>query len=148
MGAQEGDLVDVAGGDLGRQFLGGDVQPVSGLSLQGGGASGVGGPDAFDQQFLEALLTGFAGGGHGHGDAARGIVRARHAGLELSGAVAVEDHVGVGVHPTGQHGASAQLHLLVGRRSGGRLPHPGDLPVLGDQRGVVQGAQVGDGVLL
>ena len=142
--AQEGHVIDVAGGYLGGLHLGLGVKAVAGLGLEGGGATAAAGGYAVRHQLVQAVGTGLAGGVHGHRDAACFIGTAGDAGLEFGGAVTIEDHVGVRIYPAGQDGTAAQVHLFVGRRRLGGWADPGDGAGLGDNCGVVKRAALAD----
>src|SRR5699024_1442287 len=147
--AEEGRLVelprrDQGGGELGGAELVRDGEPVAGLGLQAGGAAGDRFRDPSPHQGAQALVGGGAGGVGGDADPAGAVGLSGHAGLELGGAVAVEDEVAVGVDPAGQHGATAEvLGGVGGRRLGGRAG-PGDPAVLDHQGGVAQHLVAGD----
>ena len=135
--AEEGHVIDVAGRHASGLHLGFGIETVTGLRLQGGRSTPAGSGDAFHQEFFQALLPRRAGRVHRHGDAAGLVGLARHAGLKLGGAVAIEDHVGMGIHPARQNCAPAQVDLLVRGRGLGGWADPGDGAVgVGDECGV------------
>src|SRR5690606_17133780 len=92
---------------------------------------------------VEGVLGGGAGGGHGGDDAAAGagdllVGRPVEALLELAGAVAAEDQVGVAVDQAGGDPAAVEavgFHRVMHRQVGARTGE-GDAAVL-DQDGAV-----------
>ena len=104
--AQEGHVIDVAGGYLGGLHLGLSIESVARLGLEGGGTTAAAGGHAVRHQLIQAVGASLAGGIHGHRDAACLVGAAGDAGLEFGGAVTVKDHVGVRIYPAGQNGAA------------------------------------------
>ncbi len=102
VGAEEGDLVGVAGGYAQGAGLVGGGQAVAGLGLEGGGALPQRLGEVARETGLQFRVARGPGGGDGGPDAARAVGAAGHAGVELLGAVAREEQVGVGVHEAGE----------------------------------------------
>ena len=134
----------MAGRDLCGLYLGLGVEAVARLGLEGGGAAATASSHAICHQLVQAVGAGLAGGVHGYGDAASLIGAAGDAGLKLSGAVTVEDHVGMRIDPSRQDGAATQVHLLIGGRRFGCRANPGDGAGFGYQGGVVKRAALAD----
>ena len=135
--AEEGDVIDVAGSYPSGLNLGLSVEAIAGLRLQGRRTATVSGRNAFHEELFQTLLPRRAGGIHGYGDAAGLVGLTRHAGFELSGAVAVEDHVRMGIHPARQNCAPAKVNLFIRSRGLGGRADPGDGAVgVGDKGGV------------
>ena len=145
MRAEEGDIAYGIGRQLRGQGFALYIEAVPGFGFQRGGAAEVRGVDAGVEKLAQAFGAGGAGGVHGDGDAPGGVVLPGHAGFELGGAVAVENHVGVGVHPSGQHRPPFEIDLGIAGGGVGGGANPGDDAVLGDERGAVKRAQVADG---
>ena len=149
VGAEEGALVQLTFLDQrGDQPRGLELvlgrEAVAGLGLEGGGAAGdrLGDPGA--HQLAQALGGGGTGGLGGHADAAGRVGAAGHAGLELRGTVPVEDQVGVGIHPAGQHGPAAEVLGRIGRGGLRGGPGPGDRALLDDQGRIAQDLLLAD----
>ncbi len=113
VGAEVGDLVGVAGGDAQGAGLVLDREAVAGLGLQGGGALPQSLREVVGDVVGELLVGGLAGGGDRGADAARGVGLPGHPGVELLGAVAREDQVGVGVDEARDHGPARRVEDVV-----------------------------------
>ena len=147
--AEEGDLVELpVGREGGEEARGpglvGDGEAVAGLGLHRGGAAGGGLREPGPDEVAQALVGRLPGRRGGHADAACGVGLPGHPGLELGGAVAVEDEVGVGVDPSGQHGPTAEVLALVGRRGLRGGAGPGHAAVLDHEGGLAQHLLLGD----
>jgi hypothetical protein len=139
--AEKGGLAGEFVCDLKDAALGGDVQAVAALDLNGGGARAVHlGEQAACVRAQLALTRGARGRNRRH-DAAAGVRLPRHPRLELRGALAREDHVRVAVDEARHNRTTAELDALVGRRRIACATHPRDATVLGDEGGVVQQPQ-------
>ena len=132
-------------GQAARLALG--IEPVAGFALDGGGTVGGERLQAAAPQGEQRLLGGGAGGAHGAEDAASlprqlFVGDARVAQLELFGAVAREDEVGVRIDEAGQNGAPTGIVAPLWRQrlDGNRpreislRPHPDDAPSVGGER--------------
>src|SRR5690606_27546706 len=132
VGAEVGDLVGVTGGQAQRAGLVGDGQAVAGLGLEGGGALPQCLGEVAGEVRLQFRVVGGAGGGDGGADAAGAVGAAGHAGVELLGAVAREDQVGVGVHEARQDRPAAGVDPVVGGGCVARRTGPHDAVALDD----------------
>src|SRR5690606_38355162 len=99
-------------------------QPVAGLDLDGGDALGQHRVQPGQGGLQQCRIVGFAGSAHGGDDAAAGagdvgVAHALQALLELVGAVAGVDEVGVAVDQAGADPAAATVDALRGVERGG-----------------------------
>ena len=141
--AEEGHLVDLpVPGESVEQARGagllGDGEAVAGLRLEGRGAARGGLRDPRAHEREEPLVARGARRGGRDGDAARGVGLPRHAGLELGGAVPVEDEMSMGVDPAGEHGPAAEVLAGIRRGDRGGGAGPGDAAVLDHEGGVAE----------
>ena len=140
-------------GDAEHAELGVAVEAVAGLDLDGGHAFGDQGVDAGEGTGEERRLVGLAGGADGGHDAAAGagqllVGGAFEAHLELAGAVAAEDHVGVAVDE--RRGDEAAGEVALGQAAAAEVgggADGGDAAVLDGNGGVGEEA-VGGGAEL
>lgn len=113
MGAEVGDLFGVLGGDAQGAGLVLDGEAVAGLGLEGGGALAQALGEVSGDVGGEFVVGGGAGGGDRGPDAARAVGAAGHPGVELLGAVAREQEVGVGVDEAGDRRPAARVDGVV-----------------------------------
>ena len=110
--AEEGHLRRHLGGEPREPRLVVDGEPVAGLDLERRRALGAQLGDEPGEAGAQLVVGRGAGRGHRPPYAARGIRRARHARLELVGAVAAEDEVGVAVDEARDDGPAAGVDDL------------------------------------
>ena len=114
-----------------------DVEPVSALDLDGGGAEAEGREDVPPARLEEIVFRGGPDGTHRREDAAPllqdfQIGGSGHAQVELRLAPTGEAHVGVGVDEAGNHGAAPAVDDLVHHAHVRPAPHPTFVPHVGD----------------
>ena len=142
MGAEERCLRGELGCDAQRSRLVPDTEPVPALDLHGGRPLGAHLGDALADQLAQLVISGGPGRLDRPGDPAAVIGDPGHPGCELRSTVPGKDEVRVRVNESRDHRAPADILTLVGRwRLDGRTD-PGDEPVLNDDRGVAQEAEV------
>lgn len=113
MGTEVGDLFGVLSRDAQGAGLVLDGEAVAGLGLEGGGALAQRLGEVAGDVGGEFVVGGGAGGGDRGPDTARAVGAAGHPGVELLGAVAREQEVGVGVDEAGDRRPAARVDGVV-----------------------------------